>query len=144
MSFIKSHGGDTFGTSKRTLFNVFTFDQKLRGDWDKRLVRKKEGPKIIERRVANIKTSGNEHIGSLVSLFYRNGFGGAVLMQSTLETDKFDVWDRQLLKHPKYNSNESWSFYVPHMLCDDKNCNHSFQIRLETMLQGKIDLVTAE
>ena len=42
VSFIKSCGGETFGTSKRTLFNIYTFDQKRRGDWDKRLFRKRK------------------------------------------------------------------------------------------------------
>ena len=105
VSFIKSYGGDTLGTSKRTLFNIFTFDQNNRGEWDRRLFRKKEGPRIVERRVAQLKRSGNEHIGDLTCIFYRNGFGGAVLMQSTLESDKYDVWDRQLAKSSNFNVN---------------------------------------
>ena len=145
VSFVKSCGGETFGTSKRTLFNIFTFDQKRRGDWDKRLFRKKEGARIVERRVAKLKTGDKNHIGDMISLFYHNGFGGAVLMQSTLETDKADMWDRQISSSSKFFVNDPSSFYVPHSLfCNNVPFNVMCQKMMHDSLKEKIDIVTAE
>ena len=144
VSFIKTHGGDTLGTSKRTLFNIFSFDQTRRGDWDKRIFRKKEGPKIVERRVAHLKNYGNEHVGDLVSIFYRNGYGGAVLLQSTLESDKLDVWDRHLPKASKFNVKRPESFYVPHDLYHDETYEIYCQKYLHIKFKETIDVITAE
>ena len=47
VSYIVKCGGNTFGTSKRALHNIFTYDQKKR-DWDKREFRCKEGARILE------------------------------------------------------------------------------------------------
>ena len=39
-------------------------------------------------------------IGELTSLFYRNGYNGAVLLQSTLQEHQYDVWDRIMTTKP--------------------------------------------
>lgn len=93
VSYILRCGGHTFGTSKRALHNIFTYDQKQR-EWDKRIFRNKEGARIVERMTCPIKDDNSNKVGELMSLFYRNGYGGAILMQSTLPQDQVDRWDR--------------------------------------------------
>ena len=95
VSYILRCGGHTYGTSKRALHNIFTYDQKQR-DWDKRVFRSKEGARIVERMICPMKDENNNKVGDLMSLFYRNGYGGAILMQSTLPEDQVDRWDRVL------------------------------------------------
>ena len=93
VSFVLQSGGHTFGTSKRSLNNIYTYDQTKR-DWDKRIFKTKEGPRLVQRRICPIQDTNNKRVGSLTSIFYRNGWGGAILMQSTLPNHQFDEWDR--------------------------------------------------
>ena len=41
-----------------------------------------------------MKNSDGKEIGQLTSIFYKNGYGGGILMQSTLPEHQADVWDR--------------------------------------------------
>ena len=93
VSFVLKSGGNTFGTSKRSLNNIYTYDQKKR-DWDKRIFKSREGSRLVQRMICPIMDSNNKRIGALTSMFYRNGWGGAILMQSTLPAHQFDEWDR--------------------------------------------------
>ena len=113
VAFILKSGGHTFGTSKRALHNIYTYDQKKRL-WDKRVFKKKEGAKLTERMICPIKDSNDKAIGNLTSLFYRNGWGGAVLMQSTVPSHSCDAWDRVgVNKRNKYHNNHK-ELYKPH------------------------------
>ena len=48
----------------------------------------------MERLKAPLKDNDGKEIGQLASVFYRNGFGGGILMQSTLPEHQGEVWDR--------------------------------------------------
>ena len=113
VAFILKCGGNTFGTSKRALHNVYTYDQKKR-DWDKRTFKSKEGARLVERMACPLKDTNSNKVGELTSIFYRNGWGGAILMQSTLPEHQVDQWDRVgTVDRTSSESNRS-RYYKPH------------------------------
>jgi len=104
-----------FGTAKRTLYTVFTFDQKSRGPWDKRVFHSKEGAILVDRLVAEMKAENNNKVFKLTSIFYRNSFSGATLMDSTLPNHQHDEWDRTpLSRKSEVKEGVDHSFLKPH------------------------------
>ena len=80
VAYITRYFGNIFGTAKRTPYNPYTYDQTRRGNWDKRIFMSKEGATLVDKVVAPIKDEGGVVVSNLVSIFYRNGHGGATLM----------------------------------------------------------------
>ena len=62
--------GHTFGTLKRSLNNVFTYDKRKQEEWDKRPFRSKEGSRIVEKLKAPMKHSDGKKIGQLFSVVH--------------------------------------------------------------------------
>ena len=113
VAFILKCGGNTFGTSKRALHNIYTYDQKKR-DWDKRIFKSKEGARFCERMSCPIKDTNSNKVVQLTSLFYRNGFGGAIFMQSTLPEHQVDKWDRVLTQDRVTTDSNRSCYYKPY------------------------------
>jgi hypothetical protein len=85
--------GNVMGTMKRTLWAPFTWDKKRWNKNDSRVFETSIGCRYIKQKFIELK-EGAQAFGILVSMFYRNGFGGAVMLQSTLRAHRIEVWDR--------------------------------------------------
>ena len=120
VAFILKCGGHTFGTSKRALHNIYTYDQKKRM-WDSRVFKRKEGAKLTERMSCPIKDTNDKSIGTFTSLFYRTGWGGAILMQSTLPSHSCDEWDRVGGNERNTYQRNQQELYKPHSYYDSRD-----------------------
>jgi hypothetical protein len=147
VSYIVKCGGNTFGTSKRALHNIFTYDQKKR-DWDKREFRCKEGARILERMSCPLNDTNMNKVGELTSIFYRNGHGGAILMQSTLPEHQSDTWDRVGQNEREATHGNKRSYYKPHPFFSNGRLNSDdieiLQEDMARLLETKILLITAD
>jgi hypothetical protein len=146
VAFILKCGGNTFGTSKRALHNVYTYDQKKR-DWDRRIFKSKEGDRLCERMSCPIKDTNSNKVGELTSLFYRNGFGGAILMQSTLPEHQVDTWDRVLTQDRVTMEGDHSCYYKPHRFFStgiNEETIRMYQNEISTALESKILLITVD
>ena len=85
--------GNIFGTMKRTLWAPFTFDQKKYFAGDQRVFEKSEGFRFSLMKYLYLKDN-NKNISFFTAFFYRNGFGGATMLQSTEMAHRFNLWDR--------------------------------------------------
>ena len=140
--YILQCGGHTFGTVKRTLNNVFTYDQRKQGEWDKRQFRSKEGSRIVEKLKAPMKNSDGKEIGQLTSVFYKNGYGGGILMQSTLPEHQADVWDRVGIKGNKNDDTNPSTFFESFDKKQSGEDNGLNQMILHNFLSSRINVVT--
>ena len=93
LSWIVSMGGSVIGTMKRTLWAPFTWDQSKRFPSDKRIFEKTSGFRYARQKYHQLK-EGTKVFGMLVSFFYRNGFGGAVMLFSSMREHREEIWDR--------------------------------------------------
>ena len=142
VSYILQCGGHTFGTVKRTLNSVFTYDQKRQGQWDNRQFRNKDGARIVERMKAPMKDNDGKEIGQLTSIFYRNGYGGGILMQSTLPEHQSDEWDRIGNKGNNIDVTNPISFFQPLHTSQHQENNQQHQTRLHDHLNSRINIIT--
>jgi hypothetical protein len=146
VAFILKGGGNTFGTSNRALHNVYSYDQKKR-DWDKRIFKSKEGARLCERMSCPIKDTNSNKVGELTSLFYRNEFGGAILMQSTLPEHQVDQWDRVLTQDRVTTESNLSCYYKPHRFFlkgINKETIKMYQNEISTAQESKILLITVD
>ena len=147
VGFITKHGGNIFGTAKRSLHNPFTYDQKRRGPNDKRIFKSKDGAMLVDKMIAPIKDDDGRDVANLVAIFYRNGYGGATMMQSTIASHQHDEWDRVVVKNKVTNRKNSHSFFKPHDAMFVKYSEtkvKAYQQRLYGETKDKITIVTED
>ena len=145
VSYITQHFGNIFGTVKRSLFNPFTYDQKSRGSWDKRLFKSKEGFTVVERLIAPMKDEDSQKVSDLVSIFYRNGFGGATLLHSTLPCHQHDEWDRIPQNNKEVDREKAYTFFKPHPYYLSKTSQlPSYQKDLQNLVNNKFQIITED
>ena len=145
--YITEHNGHTFGTVKRAIFNPYTYDQKPQGKWDKRIFQTKEGAVLVDRLVAPVKNINDEKVADLVSIFYRNGFGGATLLQSTLPEHQRDEWDRIPRSKREVNPTKYFTFFKPHQYFlknKTKTAVVLMQNLMEDKLKNKLKIITED
>ena len=143
VSYITQNYGHVFGTSKRTVYCPYTYNQKKRGEWDKRTFMESEGCILVERKVAKLFDQNNQNIADITSIFYRNGFGGATILHSTLPSHKLDEWDRipKRKVNPKQSNKEM--FLRPHSICSIRT-NAKRRGDLWRLLRDDIEMITEE
>ena len=92
-----------------------------------------------------MKDENNKKVSELASIFYRNGFGGATLLESTLPNHQHDEWDR-IPQSRKSEVKEGLyhSFLKPHQSFDDLGEIESFQQRLWDSISMKVRIVTED
>ena len=144
VSYITQHFGNIFGTVKRSLFNPFTYDQKSRGSWDQRSFKSKEGFTVVERLIAPMKDDNGKKVSDLVSIFYRNGFGGATLLHSTLPCHQHDEWDRVPNSKKEVDREKGYTFFKPHPFFASSSHLSSFQKQLLNSVNNKFQIITED
>ena len=80
--------GAVLGTMKRTLCAPFTWGQTKRLPSDCRIFEK-----VSVRKKHHQLQEGTKVLGMSV-LFFRNGFGGAVILLSSMIEHRKEIWDR--------------------------------------------------
>ena len=93
MSWIVAMRGSVLGTMKRTLWAPFTWDQTKRFQSDSRIFEKTSGFRYVRKKYHQLQ-EGTKVFGMLVSFFFRNGFGGAVMLFSSMREHREEIWDR--------------------------------------------------
>ena len=147
VAYITRYFGNIFGTAKRTPYNPYTYDQTRRGNWDKRIFMSKEGATLVDKVVAPIKDEGGVVVSNLVSIFYRNGHGGATLIQSTIPSHQYDEWDRIIVRNKEIDIKHPYTFYKPHQVMyesHDKNKVVGFQKAMHRDLYQEIEVITED
>ena len=145
--YITQHNGHTFGTVKRTVYNPYTYDQKPQGKWDKRMFKTKEGAVLVDRVIAPVKDANQEKVADLVSIFYRNGFGGAPMFQSTLPTHQIDEWDRIPINNKDIDIADPSTFFKPHQFIKvntTQGAIKELQNEMATLVSNKFVILTED
>ena len=93
ITWVVKCSGVMFGTIKRTLWAPFTFDQKKNYTSDSRVFEKSQGYRYLTTKYT-LLMDNNRPISYFSAFFYRNGFGGATMLQSTDIHHRFNIWDR--------------------------------------------------
>ena len=93
INWIVGFFGNVVGTMKRTLWAPITWDAKKYNPKDERIFETSSGIRYVKRMIIALK-EGTKSFGCLSALFYRNGFGGACMLQSTVAAHRREIWDR--------------------------------------------------
>ena len=88
-----------------------------------------------------MKNSDGKEIGQLTSFFYKNGYGGGILMQSTLPEHQADVWDRVGIKGNKNDDTNPSTFFESFDRKQSGEDNGLNQMILHNFLSSRINVV---
>ena len=102
-----------------------------------------DGCILVERKVAKMYDDSGENVANLTSIFYRNGYGGATILHSTLPSHKLDEWDRIPKRKGTRDQENKALFLRPHSYCSRGNTTRKRQLLWELM-QNDIEIITEE